>query len=349
MGDTMHRTNVRPAFTLVELLVVIVIIGILMSLMTAAAMHVSRRAKTAAIKMDITQLVGGVEAYKANTAGKDYPPDVSFISDHGNATLRNLSQKAVLRHLRMVFPQYRLPAGSTAVDDDAWKKFSVDVRSAYTVSVTTGSHPGTYVLDPDHFDPTTALVFFLGGLPEGSSSEDSWRPAGFHADPQNPFQQGSPRKEPAFTFDADRIRVIGVPTATGGTIRDFGDSPSYTGYLRIVYLPPHLEASPYVYFRSRKDASGAYEYGGGSFTQYACTIKTGENICVPYLDGSKTSPTRPWRNLESYQIIAAGLDDTFGEGAATAERRSRTGEGFSSGDFDNIANFSEGTLEDENQ
>jgi hypothetical protein len=64
---------------------------------------------------------------------------------------------------------------------------------------------------------------------------------------------------------------------------------------------------------------------------------------------------RSWRNQESFQILAPGLDGHFGiglnvpAGAGTPSlfRISRLGARFSQEDYDNIANFCVRTLEDE--
>ena len=62
----------RKAFTLVELLVVITIIGILTGLVTAAAVAARRRAKIATVVMEVKQLEAACQAYKEKFG--EYPP-----------------------------------------------------------------------------------------------------------------------------------------------------------------------------------------------------------------------------------------------------------------------------------
>ena len=81
----------RRGFTLIEMLAVVVIIGILASLITVAALNAIRTAKEAKIKLEIDQLAMALSEYK-NQYG-DYPPD--SLTDTA----------AVERHLARAFPR----------------------------------------------------------------------------------------------------------------------------------------------------------------------------------------------------------------------------------------------------
>ena len=69
----------RKAFTLVELLVVITIIGILTGLVTAAAVAARRRAKIATVVMEVKQLESACQAYKEKFG--EYPPDFCGLAN----------------------------------------------------------------------------------------------------------------------------------------------------------------------------------------------------------------------------------------------------------------------------
>jgi prepilin-type N-terminal cleavage/methylation domain-containing protein len=71
----LHRKSQRPAFTLVELLVVIVIIAVLAGMLLPAINMVRRNAQNAAIAIELSNLEKAVEVYR-NDKG-DYPPDFS--------------------------------------------------------------------------------------------------------------------------------------------------------------------------------------------------------------------------------------------------------------------------------
>ena len=88
--------TVRPAFTLVEMLVVITIIGILVSLGTVAIFKALEAAKRARIKVEITNLVSAIESYKLKFG--DFPPSYFDVSDPNCAA-------AIQRHMQHCFPR----------------------------------------------------------------------------------------------------------------------------------------------------------------------------------------------------------------------------------------------------
>jgi hypothetical protein len=63
-------------------------------------------------------------------------------------------------------------------------------------------------------------------------------------------------------------------------------------------------------------------------------------VAVPYWDSGGTT----WREQDNFQIIAAGTDGNFGTG--TGPRCSESGAGCTQADYDNITNFSQGTLQE---
>ena len=87
-----RRANIsrRHGFTLVELLVVIVIIGILAAIITPVAFNALGNARNAAISLELSKLSVALEAYK-NEYGS-YPPD---MTNRLHAT----------RHLSRLFPR----------------------------------------------------------------------------------------------------------------------------------------------------------------------------------------------------------------------------------------------------
>lgn len=261
----------RPprGFTLVELLTVVVIIGILAGLITAAAIRARNRAKIAVMVMETEQLDMALKAYKEKFG--DYPPDFT-------------DEAAVLRHLRRAFP--RCPASN-------YPDFS----------------------DASQYNPATALVYWLGG-PHDPTVDPAVAPPkllGFSADPTNPFDLTSASRIPAF-FDFNRERLAylnGMP----------------------VYRPDTGVASNsamYVYMRAR--SGGVYDPATQSFVSpYA------DETIRPYFN----TQLDEWVNPKTFQLISAGLDGLFGEG-----NQYPAGEDYTEGNYDNVTNFSKGTLED---
>lgn len=79
----------RQAFTLVELLVAIAIIGVLMSLAIPAITAALRKGKEAGVRTELEALSQSIEAYKLKYG--DYPPDF-------------FDWNLTVRHYRKIFP-----------------------------------------------------------------------------------------------------------------------------------------------------------------------------------------------------------------------------------------------------
>ncbi|MFH1924722.1 MAG: prepilin-type N-terminal cleavage/methylation domain-containing protein, partial [Planctomycetota bacterium] len=264
MSTSAHADRAPKGFTLVELMVVVVIIGILMGLLGTAFVAVRTAARITVIKTEISQLETALENYKNEYSA--YPPsfdNINVVAERGgDAVLERAGRAAVESHLRKAFPRY-VPRGDVATPANTpwpFDKFAYDVREAYRDPIT-----GLVTIDPVRFDAASALVFWLGGLPETAAASGQWIPAGFHADPTFPFKPGLPRKAPMFTgFEPERI-VVEEPH-----VDPLDASLSISRYLR--FYPDRVKA-PYVYFKSHR-VNGRWEYRAydstaGGLVQYA--------------------------------------------------------------------------------
>jgi len=330
----------KTGFTLVEMLVVIVIIGILAGLLTGAVIMARTSARIGLVRSEIAQLELAVQMYKDKYG--EYPPDFAFTDSSSPPGLRTAARQRVIQHIRKRWPRLVIPPGDP---DTQWAGFLNGLQKLYP----------NLTINDDTFTPASALVFWLGGLPEDAFASQ-WIPQGFHSDPTNPFKPGLPREKPLFEFRRER-----VVTSPLGYRPDVGNIPT----------------GPIVYFRSyRLPQTGRFEYGYpvGQVLQVVRYPSTGPHpefgLAVPYLEPWPDLPDptstndqafailqlkRSWRNQESFQILAPGLDGHFGigldvpAGAGTPSlfRISRLGARFSQEDYDNIANFCVRTLEDE--
>ena len=95
MAARLARRRLRRSFTLVEMLVVVVIIGILAGLITAAAVVALRSARNAAIMAEIGELDLACKAFKEKFG--DYPPD-------------GTDPAVTARFLKRAFPQANVTA-----------------------------------------------------------------------------------------------------------------------------------------------------------------------------------------------------------------------------------------------
>lgn len=355
-------------FTLVEMLVVIVIIGILGSLITGAAIVARNRAKRAMVRSDISQFELALTRYKQEVG--EFPPDFANLQN-SNATVRLEAQNAVLRHLRKRFPRYT-PTGISGTDystatNPTWERFRDDVRSHYFKDDDTDNtwDPGEACIDPNLFDAASSLVFWLGGMAE-ERWPAKWKPAGFHANVQFPFAPGLPRTEPMCEFDPSRILTTdNIPRYCANTD---AATPPYV-YFRAL-RPPNatLTQYEYGYIETTGGTTPTYTFYPLSYPAYGVSPSNNWGRAVPYLDDSiPGNPTnravaRVWRNQDTFQIVFGGFDNTFGSDNANF-RFSKLGQyidrtGGTSGNpmtpasgedanFDNITNFTSDTLEAE--
>lgn len=301
----------RRGFTLVEMLVVIVIIGLLAGITTVAFRGVRQSVKSSLISTEMSQLSMALDAYK-NKFG-EYPPDFS-------------DQAAVAKHLKKRWPRYN---GSADYPDPVID-FNARIREAWGI-LGTSSDPSNIFADLSYLN---SLVIWLGGLPpiddpEAPSSEDPNKPCGFYLNPTDPLsspkdQNGNPldqREDVFFDFDPKYIKT------------EINGAPAFC-----------LNEFPVVYFRSAYSSG----YNGKSFVfdndgDISCAVP----YCKSKLYDEETETFYYQRYEEDrFQLVHPGLDGSFGFNDPTIYRVVPTQEGVKSGDADNITNFvTSGTLE----
>ena len=224
----------RSAFTLVELLVVIVILSMLASLITVASMRGMSAARNARIKFEVDLLHTAIMSYK-NEYGT-YPPCFD-ASGYGSA-----ATSVAVKHVARLFPRCGdVPAQFAAI-------------SAPTLN------------------PANALVAWLSG---------------YTNDPTKPLYPAASRQS-RFSFDKSRL-----------------DSQ------QLIFYASGKQSSPYIYIQAAEYGnpwpSSAYPYTVGTTTY---TIPPNTYFAQPttgkYVSGG------PFANSDSFQILSAGQDETFG-------------------------------------
>lgn len=298
----------RPGFTLVEILVVIVIIGLLAALGIPAAVGALERARVTSMKMEVTGLETAITQYQQKYG--DYPPDFS-------------NWAVVERHYRKIFP--RIATGELArlrmlVDDDPDNDTNVSPPSPWEPH------------DPTRMDRAEALVWALGG---------------FSTNPQTPFTgPGGPlalvsstgtatiyeinidRENKFFDFDPARLNFSDInPGATRSLTNRYVslDEPATATEpldLFLTYAAKEGQA-PFVYFDSRTyaDASSGVDFNGyfrtdlGAVRPYISDQVNNVTIS-PY--GSLATAMTVWQFMKpnTFQLIAPGPDGVFGSTAS---------------------------------
>mgnify|MGYP001047756170 FL=1 len=172
----------RRGFTLVELLMVVVVIGLLMALLLPAIGRARLTAQRGAITAEISQLNAAMAQFASNY--NEFPPN-HLGSEWGGDT--NYGQKYVVRFFRKAFPRYNVTG---------WEQIRNEIYAA------TEDFP--IPLELETMTAAEALVFWLGGFANAQKEMQ-----GFSKNPLNPIQGvGTPNFQgttPLFDFDANRL------------------------------------------------------------------------------------------------------------------------------------------------
>jgi prepilin-type N-terminal cleavage/methylation domain-containing protein len=346
----------RGAFTIIELMIVVVIIGILVGLTAPALMRAFGTARDSQVRVEISQLENAINAFKT-TYGTEPPSRIVLCEaaadwDPATTTYRLTGDTSPFAKSKAQISQSR------AVIRRIWPQF--DFGAARDLNSDGDSTDAPVVLNASQ-----CLVFFLGGGRDAAGGL-----IGFAKNPTNPFATGGGREGPFFEFRLER-----VVSASAGL---------YPGYLDL--YPGQIR--PYLYFSSydgrgyqplgadgRPGRAGVDDDGNGStdfldsptntiFDPLEVGFAGSDDESPPggpssvYLAAVSGTSSTPHKQT-SFQIISPGNDQKYGTGGlfeatkqkvSLATRRPTSGAGLDSDIFsgaaehDNITNIHGGRL-----
>jgi len=320
-----QRSRSRSAFTLIELIVVILVIGILAAILLPAIGNVRATARNAQVTVDIKNLEAAIAAFKLKF-GMEPPSSFLIGSENVHYTGSDIG-KSSIAIMRELWPSY--------VPREADSNLPGQVLG---------------ISGPQYLNGAECLAFFLGGpgMYTASGSSTDLLPNGFSSNPLSPFfQSGSSRVGPF--LEIDTAKLVDVD----------GD-----GFYEILDTLPN-QTMPYQYLSSYNGRGykpfGA-DGNPGTADDEVITISGTPKMFSAYLkkDGNWADASKApsgvnnaaYWNGKSYQIISPGLDGEYGVGGEYSTEnglkiKADNADTFRSkekrnAEIDNITNFSSG-------
>lgn len=345
---SLRSRRCRAAFTLVEVLVVVVILGLVFSLIIGGLGAVTNSARNATVESELYQLDSALQQYSGLYG--ELPPTMlsSYTAASPAFDHTEFLNQVFARHVRRMFPRYN--------------GYYDDIEKAIN-HATVPDNPG-YVpaagCDLQSLDAAESLVFWLGGLPRiiwATAERYEVELTGFAADPSAPLlPKVDQPKRTKVLFDFDHRRLVDS---------DMDGWPEYV---------PDFDGAgpgtpPYVYF----DA-GSYTMLPSHPMEWHPAMSSAADswgFARPYL---KTyTPNDPQQHplasdfaaADRFQLICAGADQKYAQLDATTAlalgearneltvyprgqstvRGSTTWQPIAAAQYDNLANFLDSTLE----
>jgi prepilin-type N-terminal cleavage/methylation domain-containing protein len=302
--------HARAAFTLVELLVVITIIGILAALITVAAVGALKKARQTQIKTELNEISSGFDEYKNKTTA--YPPNCQ------NDAAGPLDEAGILNDVRRHMKQI----AQRSQESDDLTKLLVGQKGTL--------EPAKYARElPGGMTAGEAVVFWLGGFssdakyPISGEGGPSYDVTGVSAPDRGKADPIESRKW-VYPFEVSRLG----PRNSDGYFDDSkGRYLEYTdpkGTLRRInfwqYLPSHSE-QPYLYFDTSRHPAGVLATSTklvGNYDPPAATAASGLGLNVYAFkkvseSAATNTPQIQYINPAKFQVIHCGLTNAWDE------------------------------------
>jgi prepilin-type N-terminal cleavage/methylation domain-containing protein len=338
----------RGGFTLTELLIVIAIIGVLASLITAAAVNAMRNSKRARILLEIKNISGALESF--NTELNSYPPNGMNDGSVTGLALLTKASSAFERAAKGAFP--RINPQELSV----FRALAGDLSTPTAVT-----EAGTLV--GSGLSAGEALFFWLGGF-----STDAQFPLSGPGGPSYLVADGEvfENRQPRYEFDYGRLgpRTDGeldLSKVRSVTYTINRNGVSETRRINLWRYYADGSEQPYVYFDASRQRPAQYD-----MPAYDPDVFTDEPLIFPLLQlrtgaaaAGSNARNLTFANHKKFQILHPGLDDVWGdfEPMGIAPMLPATGGAiddlvlFPAGPFlaevaDTLSNLSDGPLED---
>jgi prepilin-type N-terminal cleavage/methylation domain-containing protein len=335
------RIAPRAGFTLVELMMSLIIIGMLASLLGVAVTFAINAAKNAATKVDIANLDTALQSYK-NNYGSEYPacmaiPAVQNANSNSapSPSRYDLFNRSLRKRFSRLTNNYQAQWLNNT-NDVAWY-----LANNWSVRDLSNPSGAPIPLDLDNMDAAESLVFWLAGPPAAYDTTTSqfttnnvlW---GFSANPTNPFAVKGSRLPSLYEFDETRLTDVdgdGWPeyTPKGSTNKITGVPPfvyfepnsysyKFLNQTMVATYPgffPIVLGSPYGAPQGSLSTLVTGSMPTNPHTVYQTPARSGHKttdmaaewgFAVPY---ATTQQLLPW-SPKKFQLIAGGLDYEYG-------------------------------------
>jgi len=365
----------RRAFTLVELMVVLLILGILIALLLPAINGAVRTARDAQVTAEIQSLKTGLADFRSKYG--HYPPSRLILREDGIYDVTDTRPLSALSPSEWVGTE----TFGTATNDLTYGELAA--RSHLYLSHTWGrayfvkgqplpaspqqhdfNGNGRYDRGSIYLEGHECLVFFLGGIPIPPEIGGPGV-SGFAANLMQPFSN-SFVDMPNLSMSMNRTIPMTEFAVSRLVDRDGDGMPGY-----VDTLGSGTDARCYAYFSANQgydpndvnftvaggelDSGDPTETGSRAYNlpSRPAAVLVGSSAPNPYTTNHPTvSPVNlrvAFVNPEGYQIISAGRDGLYGLGGqykpADLDRRLPEDSGSRQGERDNISNFASGHLD----
>ena len=285
----------RPAFTLVELMVVITIIAILVALTAGAVIKGLGKGPETQASSEIAELTSKL-AFAARDVNVRFLPSRLHLSKQNNYNVAGsqLDQDSV-RFLQERFGK------------NTCFRFT-PLSGANSINWNGSPNPNEEI----YLEGEQCLVFHLGGIPLTANGTTTM--LGFSLDPQNPAAaptNGSRRGGPYFEFQPNRLQMFTSTAFQGAAFPGpYGAFPRYLD----PWVQPGAGRQSFAYFASTNpEGAGQYDKYGTSDCP-ALLAGTTNNPLIPYQSANSSAAQVLWLNPSSCQIMSAGKDGKWGVG-----------------------------------